>query len=398
MGLIVLDEPFAGVTDDFVPFITERLAEMARKHNLVLVTNDHVEVLTEMADSTIDRSKVCVDGKSHERELVLHALAKGEGYEHNIGSRDLWFFVKTELITSPQIHISLGFTFFSMVLFLISFWDSSGPESLVLVAVQIIAFFAVNPFLIGLTDWRNIISEEADALMHSSVQSMLALKTVVSLTLIVVVITLAWGCLVVVLDTHVTNDAEMWVGMLFDLASLTLPFICFGLYSTLPLQIVQTVASLPFLFMVFFSGTFSPGAGVEGFKGLRFLFSRFYLWCRLPDVAPFMEDCPAKSELTTYAILSGCLGLFLFLALQSVRALVGRARASTKRSLSGPSTSRSRRSSTRTQRTKSAASCPGKTSSRRRQTRSTPTQSRLCLKGGGGSCDRRLQEHLLVSV
>ena len=57
---------------------------------------------------------------------------------------------------------------------------------------------------------------------------MLALKTVVSLTLIVVIITLAWGCLVVVLDTHVTNDAEMWVGMLFDLASLTLPFICFG--------------------------------------------------------------------------------------------------------------------------------------------------------------------------
>lgn len=98
--LIVLDEPFAGVTDDFVPFITERLAEMARKHNLVLVTNDHIEVLTEMADSTItvsaiDRSKVLVEGKSHEQELVLHALAKGEAYEHNIGSRDVWFFVKT---------------------------------------------------------------------------------------------------------------------------------------------------------------------------------------------------------------------------------------------------------------------------------------------------------------
>ena len=105
--LIVLDEPFAGVTDDFVPFITARLEEMARKHNLVLVTNDHVGVLTEMADSTItvsaiDRSKVLVEGKSHEQELVLHALAKGEAYEHNIGSRDLWFFVKTELITSPQ--------------------------------------------------------------------------------------------------------------------------------------------------------------------------------------------------------------------------------------------------------------------------------------------------------
>merc|ERR1712194_496605 len=131
--------------------------------------------------------------------------------------------------------------------------------------------------------------------MGSSVQSMLALKTVVSLTLIVV------------LDTHVTNDAEMWVGMLFDLASLTLPFICFGLYSTLPLQIVQTVASMPFLFMIFFSGTFSPGAGVEGIKGLRFLFSRFYLWCRLPRVEDNMDGCPSDDELTTYTILSGCI-------------------------------------------------------------------------------------------
>ena len=214
--LIVLDEPFAGVTDNFVPFISERLAEMARKHNLVLVTNDHVDVLTGMADSTItvtaiDRSKVLVDGKAHERELVLHALAKGEGYEHNIGSRDLSFFVKTELITSPQIHVSLGFTVVLMALFLLSFRDSEGPESLVLVAIQIFAFFSLNPFLIGLTDWRNIVAEEASALMHSSVQSMLTLKTIVTLSLITVIITAAWGCLVAVLDTSVTNDPEMWV-------------------------------------------------------------------------------------------------------------------------------------------------------------------------------------------
>ena len=38
-----------------------------------------------------------MDGKAHERELVLHALAKGVGYEHNIGSRDLKFFAMTEL-------------------------------------------------------------------------------------------------------------------------------------------------------------------------------------------------------------------------------------------------------------------------------------------------------------
>jgi ABC-type Mn2+/Zn2+ transport system ATPase subunit len=39
--LIVLDEPFAGVTDDFVPFIVERLNTMRKKQNILLVTNDH---------------------------------------------------------------------------------------------------------------------------------------------------------------------------------------------------------------------------------------------------------------------------------------------------------------------------------------------------------------------
>mmetsp|Transcript_7918 Transcript_7918/g.15862 ORF Transcript_7918/g.15862 Transcript_7918/m.15862 type:complete len:492 (+) Transcript_7918:63-1538(+) len=332
--LICLDEPFAGVTDNFVPFITARLHEMKLKHNLVLVTNDHIEELTKMADniitvSAIDRSKVLVDGKSHEREYVLHALAKGEGFERKVGTRDLAFFVKTEVLSSPQVLVSLIFTAVSMLLFLVSFWDSKpGQEALVLVGLQILAFFCVNPYLIGLTDWRTIVVEESDALMHSSVQSMLALKVVVTLALLTFVSAVTYGFLIVVLDTPITNDAGMWVSMYFDLASLTLPFICFGLYSNLPLQIVQTVASMPFLFMIFFSGTFSPGGGVEGLKGLRFLFSRFYLWCRLPeDVSSLLEGCPAKDELAGYAILSGILGLFLFLVLQLVRTLISRARA-----------------------------------------------------------------------
>merc|ERR1712166_1625841 len=125
-----------------------------------------------------------------------------------------------------------------------SFWDSkAGQEAFVLVGLQIVAFFAINPFLISLADWRNTVTEEADALMHASVQTMMHLKSVVTLT-----------------------------------------FICFGLYSKLPLQIVQILASLPFLFMIFFSTTFSPGAGVPGVKALRYLFARFYLWCRVPGV------------------------------------------------------------------------------------------------------------------
>ena len=38
-----------------------------------------------------------------------------------------------------------------------------------LIGLQLVAFFAINPFLISLTDWRNTVIEEADALMHASV-------------------------------------------------------------------------------------------------------------------------------------------------------------------------------------------------------------------------------------
>lgn len=323
--LIVLDEPFAGVTEDFVPFITARLEEMRKRHNILLVTNDHVATLTKMSDSTItvsaiNRSRVLVNGVSYERELALHAVAKGGSYTHSAGAQDLRFFVNTELLTSPHIASSLGFMIFSMVLFLVSYWDSKpGSEALVLVAIQIISFFAINPFLILLTDWRNTVSEEADALMHCSTQTMLALKSCVTLLLLLVISVASFGCLVGCLDTEVINDVGMWVSMLFDSASLTLPFICFGLYSKLPLQVVQILSSLPFLFMIFFSTTFSPGAGLEGVKALRYLFARFYLWCRIPGVKEDMDGCPADHALVGYTVLTGCLGLILFLFFQAIR-------------------------------------------------------------------------------
>ena len=71
--------------------------------------------------------------------------------------------------------------------------------------------------------------------------------------------------------------------------------------------------------MIFFSTTFSPGAGVEGIKALRYLFARFYLWCRIPGVKEEMEGCPEDDLLVGYTILTGCLGLILFLVFQVFR-------------------------------------------------------------------------------
>lgn len=320
--LICLDEPFAGVTDDFLPYIMERLSAMREQHNVLLVTNDHVKALTDMADTTItvsaiDRTKIKVDDKPFDRELALHAVALGNNYEHTPDSTDLWFFAQTELLTNPQVGAVMGFTIFAMILFSLSFWDS--PESfasLVMVALQIICFFALNPFLIALPDWRNTMTEEAEALMHFSVSMNLALKSVVTLLLLLTISGIAFGCLNLCIDN--LSEAKYWVYMLFDSASLTLPFICFGLYSSLPLQIVQILASLPFLFMIFFSTTFSPGSGVALIKEFRFLFPRFYFWCDMPGVKEAMEDCPAQENLLWLTVVTGCLGMILFLLLQLV--------------------------------------------------------------------------------
>jgi len=324
--LVCLDEPFCGITEDFVPFIVDRLNEMRKTHNVLLVTNDHVQTLTDMADSiitvsAIDRSKILVNGKSFDREVALHAVSNGEMYTQNIGNEDLWFFFDTEVL-SPQILGCVGFTVFAFGLFLLSFWDSKpGSEALVVVAVQIVAFFALQPYLVALPDWRNTVIEEAEALMHCSVQTNKVLKAALVLVLLVALSAVAYGCLNAVSDT--LTSADFWIFMLFDSASLTLPFICFGLYTLLPLQVVQIVASMPFLFFIFFSTTFSPGAGVEGIKALRYLFPRFYFWCKMPLTSSSMEDCPADNMLIFYAILTGCLGMLIFLSVQLVGTVVG---------------------------------------------------------------------------
>ncbi len=91
--LVILEEPFAGVTDDFVPFIVERLNEMRDKHNIILVTNDHVKTLKNMVDNTItvsaiDRSKGQMNGKKGiNRNTALLGMSIGDGYKYTRTTR-----------------------------------------------------------------------------------------------------------------------------------------------------------------------------------------------------------------------------------------------------------------------------------------------------------------------
>ena len=157
---------------------------------------------------------------------------------------DLKFFVATELVNNPNIGGVAGFTTFAMSIFLMSYWDSKeGSEALVLVAIQIIAYFCINPYLLSLVDWRNYTTEEAEALLHSSVDLYKGLKSSVVLLLLLVIASISYGVLQLSLSDGGLRGGEYFVSMLFDSASLTLPFICFGLYTVLPLEAVQILAS-----------------------------------------------------------------------------------------------------------------------------------------------------------
>lgn len=333
--LVCLDEPFAGVTDDFVPFIVKRLQELSQKHNILLVTNDHVETLKDMADNTItvsaiDRSTVQVNNLERvPREKAILALSYGNAYVHKASTADLKFFLDVEIVNNASL-MGIGiFTAFCFALLIATFWDSSRDSApLVLIAASIIAFFSLNPYLLALVDWRNFVSEEAEALVHASKSLNKALKSIVVIVLVFIMSLIEFGTVNLVVDGLASSS--FWIAMLFDQASLTISFVIFGLYSNLPFQLVEMLASMPFLLMLFFSTTFSPGSGAPGFKELRYLFSRFYFWCMLPQVQDDMENCPSdQSANMLYLVLTGLLPLIVFLVYMGCRRLM--AQKKTKR-------------------------------------------------------------------
>jgi hypothetical protein len=223
-------------------------------------------------------------------------------------------------VKSNQALLGIAaFTIFSYSLFLATFWDSSENNAAsVVIAGSIVAYFCINPYLLSLVDWRNAMSEEAEALLHSSKRMNKISKSILTLSLILVISLVEWGCINAC--TSGLEDVEYWIGILFDSASVTIPLILLGVFSKLPFQAVQILGSLPFLLMIFLSTTFSPGAGVPVIKELRYLFARFYLWCILPEVMDQMEDCPPDDLNTLYLILSSFTFMFFFLTAKGLQA------------------------------------------------------------------------------
>ena len=130
--LIALDEPFAVVTDDFIPFIVDRLNQMRKNQNVLLVTNDHVETLTSMADNTItvsaiDRSRVVINNHlTADRNVAIASLSVGDQYKYqNARLDDLQFFCNVEIKFNSGLLSIAAFGIFLFGLFTITFWNSA---------------------------------------------------------------------------------------------------------------------------------------------------------------------------------------------------------------------------------------------------------------------------------
>jgi hypothetical protein len=249
---------------------------MRQRHNILLVTNDHIETLTSMADniitvSAIDRSVVKINDRLRmDRDVAIAALSVGDEYIYEGSSADLKFFLDVEVFNNSGIFVVVGMTVFLFGLFLLSFWNSAEESaSLVLIASGLLAHVAIDTYQLSQVEWRNFMTEEAEALLHSSKGMNKFLRTCLSMFIILTVSLVEYGMVNAVING--LEDINFWIAMLFDSCSTTLPYICLSLYTTLPYQAVATVASIPFLLTLFFSTTFSPGKTWLCFPGDIFL-------------------------------------------------------------------------------------------------------------------------------
>ena len=286
------------------------------------------------------------DERDQDRELVLRTLVLSsssavtstkqqhvvqdwshsgkDAKESSARMETLRFFLESEVWSNPAAKNVIVFALLSLAAgYLLAFWNS-GTElaSLILVANMWVGFQCLYPYILSLVPWRIAVDQEADALLHSSPQLHRLCKTILTAVLLLFVSFLQF-VFCVATNRELCGPAY-WIGIVTDLTSIFFLSVSLAIFSNLSLQTVQLVGGLPFISSVFLSTTFSPGAGIAGLKELRYLFSRFYLWCILPDVQELMEGCPVNASRgisSLYMILSSGTGIALFLM---VNALLGR--------------------------------------------------------------------------
>jgi hypothetical protein len=156
---------------------------------------------------------------------------------------------------------------------------------------------SIYPYILQLTDWRVFIVEETKALLHSSMAMNNLLKASVTLFLLLMISLIRFYCcqaLVIGVMTRAEFTRFDFFLLFFDHVFHLIALILLGLYTEMTDQSVQILGQVPFLLGIFFSTTYSPGAGIKGLEEMKYLFISFYVWCMIPEMQ--MEGCPAENK------------------------------------------------------------------------------------------------------
>jgi energy-coupling factor transporter ATP-binding protein EcfA2 len=355
--LIALDEPFSGVTDDFLPYILRRLRALSAVHNILIVTNDHIRALTEIADYTLTVSAV-----DHENVTVFHhkridgveidknnarrhykvnrwkamaSLSVGGQYDYNYkayaGSssasrsltKDLKFFVDVEIKSNQFVKMTMFLLFAAFGLYVPLFWNSAMYSSVFLmIAGCSIAVITIQPYLFTLCDWRIALLEEKEALLHASPRSQMTLKFGMVILLFFLTSLFQWASINAIVDGF--RSFDIYLAMLSENFSTTMPLACAGLFTTFSLETTLVLGSVLNMSMYILSTAYTPGGGLPIIKELRYLYPRFYFWCMLPDIQDRMEGCPDERLNLTLLLITGQIWWLTFVLIVLVVKLYNR--------------------------------------------------------------------------
>jgi energy-coupling factor transporter ATP-binding protein EcfA2 len=321
--LIVLDEPFAGVTDQFEGWIIEQLRILQSRHRILVVTNDHIDAIRNISDNVVtvsgkDRSQVLINGTAVTRQTALTSLTAGDSKPRNTSFElaEVMCFCKTELLESTFLIQTAVVSVFLRLLYVSAMWNPpTFSEPLLVIMGLIVEILALRPFVESLAAWRECVTEEADALVHSSVQLQKALMCV-----LVCVLRLC-GTMMTYVQLQILSDGLSGRGIMFGIICESIysdaVIIMVSLYSNVAQQKIAFIASIPAGFNLLLSTSTNPGGGTMVLKPLRYATVRFYLFCFIGDPATNrMEACPRDADM--WCLLVSFLPCFVVGVLQII--------------------------------------------------------------------------------
>jgi hypothetical protein len=271
--LVVLDEPFAGVTTNYIPFQLDLIDDWSRKgHTIVVIDNDHHEHTTQQGWKRIEldlRKVVRYNGQTIEIPVPLLPVDR-----RPVASKyrqDLTLFLKNELFNVGTVTNTKALQAF--IASLISLPFTAGPETdmgAILMAMNIVmlSMMTMGSFLPAREVQYNQIAGEASLGLITAPRFTAMLTILDDLLKMTCVMCAVFAIHSIWWDKDVVSNWpnggfiwELMIGAIFFMWHQ----ICITvapLLAGIPLIFVMNIYMLDMIFTFFVAGVFNPQSGV----------------------------------------------------------------------------------------------------------------------------------------